>query len=146
MRRGHPLESKEELAEEDFFNSDHILYTVPLVYEEKLVDFVDRTLHQENNSNCLLETTQLLMAIETALQSDALLLLPPSTKDLSFCNEKLTEKSINDMPISEAAKNLYLTQHQRSLNVPLLQWVAEEITEVVNQFFPQGHPSNTRSI
>ena len=80
------------------------------------------------------------MAIETALQSDALLLLPPSTKDLSICNEKLTEKSINDMPISEAAKNLYLTQHQRSLNVPLLQWVAEEITEVVNQFFPQGHP------
>ncbi|NIB38839.1 LysR family transcriptional regulator [Pseudomaricurvus alkylphenolicus] len=136
MRKGHPYENKTSIPGELFFDSDHILYTIPLIYEEKLVDFVNQSLHHDDNRHCLMETTQLLTAIELVINSDALLLLPPGTKDLAVCRNQLVEKPIVDMPINNAVKNLYLTQHQRSLNSPLHLWLAVQIADTVGERFP----------
>ena len=136
MRKGHPLASKESLSESDFFNTDHILYTLPLVHEEQLVEFVDRSLHHADNRHCFLETTQLMMAVEALLQTDALALLPPGTAELCICEGKLVERTVSDLAINERATKLYLAQHKRHLNSPLHQWLAEQVRSVVAHQFP----------
>ena len=136
MRKGHPLASTDSMAEKEYSYTDHIVYTVPHVNSRELDSFIDSARHFEGNQYCILETTQLLMAFELMLNSDAILPSIPGTQDLAICRGQFSEKTFRDLPISNKVVDQYLTQHKRSLNLPLHQWMAKQITEVASEALP----------
>ncbi|NIB38838.1 LysR family transcriptional regulator [Pseudomaricurvus alkylphenolicus] len=130
MRKNHPLSDKEYIDWNELRTIRKVIYSLPNVGIETWSSYMKDAEVQEAQNHCALETTQLLLGIEVLLNSEAVMLGSIGMLDLVACGDKLTAKPIKNIPPEAETIDMYLTQHLRTLNLPLHQWFTEKIAEV----------------
>ena len=136
MRKNHPLADEICLSEETILSSDRIIYTIPLTNSSGLNTFISQSRNCSDQHLCLMETSQLLLAVDQLLRTDAIMLCLPGLKDIAPYKDYLIEKSVEEDSFITNQIDIYLTQHQRTTNSPLHTWISKQIETVVQRVFP----------
>lgn len=141
MRKDHPLAKKKVIDQETFLRHHHILYTLPLVHSADFNQFVEISRNAMSHSSCILETTQLSVALSVLNQENALMVCSAGTKDALIKDDnrtasRLIELPLARMPIKDLNPDQYLTQHKSTANLPLYQWIELQIEKVMAIHLP----------
>lgn len=130
-RKNHPLSKRKKASLKDIFKNPliafHSLNVPPKVYYKLRQALSDEGIALD----ILLETTQLMVALQLVRESDALLLAPDYLSGVpGFEPDMVLECSIGHIPIFNKLRiGLYLVQHERTSNSSLHQWIADVMAE-----------------
>jgi DNA-binding transcriptional LysR family regulator len=131
MHKDHPLAALDCLDEETFFSSRRVFYNTPISQGGDLAPYVERSRRSNEGRCCILETSQLSLAIEVLRSNDAIMTVPPGTKDLYICQGQFVERPVEIECLKDVALEVCLIQHPRTQSSPVHNWVAEHIKSIV---------------
>ena len=136
MRKGHPLAKHKTINKSMLLNAKRILYTSPLAKTTGLKDFIDESRLKKEELLCSLESSQLMLAAEMLMRTDAVMLTIPGIKDLSICCGNLVEIPLGNMPAINSGTPIHITQHERTRDLPQHQWILKHIKRIIGETFP----------
>lgn len=130
MRAGHPLANKEVLDQEDIISYPHVALYLPNISDHDLLR-VERTFQEAGISRqTILETTQLMTALEVLTLSDSLMLGPKYLAEFRLTKGHFVSKPFKISELNELRLSLCLIQHRRTLNSPLHRWIQQQLCEI----------------
>lgn len=136
MPKGHPLAALDVLDEQTFYASRRVFYTTPIHSGGDLSGYVEASRNRGEGKPCILETTQMFLAIEVLKSRNAIMIVPPGTRDLSICRGDFVERPVDFRMLDGVNLDLSLIQHPRTLNSPMHKWFAGHVSAVVGEVFP----------
>jgi DNA-binding transcriptional LysR family regulator len=137
MRKDHPLAEPENWNKAAFLEAPKIIYTSPDVDHHWLTQYSDELRRQGSRGIPHFETSQLVTAINILLATDYLMVTARGLADSAVCRGRVTEQPIPEVfPFNVNKMNLYLIYHPRNETSPLMGWLADKITSVVNRVMP----------
>lgn len=130
VRDEHPLAKKKMLDREDIISFPHVALYLPNISDRDLLrlekTFEDAGIHRQ----IILETTQLLTALEVLSLSDSLMLGPKYLAEFRLTKGHFISKPFNIPELNELKLSLCLIQHRRTLNSPLHKWIKQQLQEI----------------
>ncbi len=130
MRAGHPLAEKEVLDREDIISFPHVALYLPNITDRDLLR-VERTFQEAGiTRQTILETTQLLTALEVLTLSDSLMLGPKYLAEFRLTKGHFISRPFKISELNELRLFLCLIQHRRTFNSPLHRWIQEQLCEI----------------
>jgi DNA-binding transcriptional LysR family regulator len=128
LRRDHPLAEKPALDAKDLAELPAVRVYLPDMLESAREQAASELAASGIDNTPILETTQLLVGLEVLYRENAYMLGPNNLGDSSLANQLFTVRPLaNEEDLENAGVELYLVQHQRTLNSPLHSWVREKI-------------------
>ena len=130
IRDKHPLAKKKVLDREDIISYPHVALYLPNITDRDLLQvektFANAGIHRQT----ILETTQLLTAMEVLSLSDSLMLGPKYLAEFRLTKGHFVSKPFNIPELNELRLDLCLIQHRRTLNSPLHKWIRQQLIEI----------------
>lgn len=130
IREGHPLAEKEVLDCDDILNYPHVAIYLPNITDKDMLRteriFRDAGIFR----NTILETTQLLTALEVLSLSDSLMLGPTYLAEFHLTRGHFVSKPFVIPELNELKLSLSLIQHRRTMHSPLHNWIKGQIFEI----------------
>lgn len=122
---GHPLAQKQELQIADLIGMPSVRVFLPGFSQADLNALA--TLFAEHGVNLqqpLVQTTQLLIAMEVITRRNAFMLGPDILDESQLANNSVVSRPLADSAIREEVQlDIVLIQHQRTMNSPLHSWI-----------------------
>jgi DNA-binding transcriptional LysR family regulator len=132
-RKDHPLANKAKIDIEDICNYPQITFHAKNVTSFSLKAIQAMLTDANLTPNIVLDTSHLLVALDVLITSDALMPAPNYLSQLSMVNSAIVPRPISHISAFDQLKiNLSLVQHRRTIRSPLHQWLAAEISDLLN--------------
>ncbi len=130
VRHGHPLTRKRVKGFDDFMAYPGVIvYQASFQPQKSLALRVpDRVLREKLIASCVLMTSQLMTAVEVALDNDGIIFAPDYMFHSPIMNKFVAPISCPEF--KEYKFTQMLVQHRRTVNSPLHKWVREQIIAV----------------
>ncbi len=121
----HPLAEKHELQISDLVGMPSVSVFLPGFSQAELNTLAALFAeHGVNLQQPLIQTTQLLIAMEVITRRNAFMLGPDMLDDSQLANNNVISRPLAEMSIREAVQlDIVLVQHQRTMNSPLHSWI-----------------------
>lgn len=133
IRDGHPLAQKAVLTSEDILEYPHVALYLPNITDRDLLH-LERTLEDAGIfRRTILETTQLLTALEVLTLSDSIMLGPKYLAEFRLTKGHFISKPFNIPELNELRLSLCLIQHRRTHNSPLHKWIKQQLIEIFEE-------------
>lgn len=130
IREGHPLADKEVLDCDDILKYPHVAIYLPNITDKDMLRTEKIFREAGIMRNTMLETTQLLTALEVLSLSDALMLGPTYLAEFKLTKGHFVSKPIVIQELNELQLSLSLIQHRRTMHSPLHNWIKGQIFEI----------------
>lgn len=128
LRRDHPLADKDALESSDLVGMPSVRVYLPDMLESAREQAANQLSSNGIDIKPILETTQLLVGLEVLYRENAYMLGPNNLGDSQLANKLFTVKPLlNEDRLEHNGVELFLVQHQRTLNSPLHNWIREQI-------------------
>ena len=139
VNKHHPLAQQAVMSVEDFCRYPHISLLHPH-FNDRGNSPIDLALQSMGMTrHVILQTSQLMLALEALNTTDAILLSPDYIANYGLTAEQIVHVPVaNETPVFRAELPLYLVQHQRTKNSPLHRWMAEKIIQIFEEYEERG--------
>lgn len=135
-RRKHPLVGKKDIDYPDICAYPHIAFNTQNMSRDETLAVKRAIASAGLTTKVILDTSLLLVAMETLVRTDALL-LGPNYLYLPFLHDALYSFPVSHLPVFNRNRtNISLIQHRRTLNSPLHRWLADEIANTFLTMVP----------
>lgn len=128
LRKDHPLASKKALEASDLATLPAVRVYLPDMLESAREQASSELAASGIDNAPILETTQLLVGLEVLYRENAYMLGPNNLGDSNLANQLFTVRPLlNHEGLENSGVELFLVQHQRTLNSPLHSWLRDKI-------------------
>jgi DNA-binding transcriptional LysR family regulator len=138
FRHGHPLARKNKIGLADMF-----AYRMIGFQHQNVTAQVSRAIElcvsdAGLTADVLLDTSHLLIAIDTLVKTDAVMVAPDYISSLSVYRHEIVQRTLDHIPVFDHLRmNLSLVQHTRTANSHLHRWLISEIGNALSASQPK---------
>ena len=132
FRKEHPLAKKNVIELADILAYPQITFRTHNITSNEFRSIGQAIAEAGMSIKVMLDTSHLLVAIDMLMKIDALMLAPDYLSRPLFLQGLITPRSIDHILAFDGLRiNLSLLQHERTLNSPLHEWIAQIIVSVL---------------
>lgn len=135
MRSGHPLARKRKLSSRDVGQYPVLALHIPNIHDRELITIRESLIRSGIERHPVLQTSQLLTALEVLMSTDAILMSPDYLGHFKLTKGHIISKplprGLGGVPAAtEFVVPLCLIQHQRTTKSLLHRWLRQLIVDV----------------